>query len=702
MFSKKSLPVVALLLVCGLFLAYRSLGTHGAPPTKYERILRNLGEMLSQGHYSPKNINDDFSKVIFKKYLEDLDRDKNIFLASDIQELKKFETKIDDEINGGAIQFFPAISAIYQKRMTEVSGIYEGLLAKPFDFSTNESIALDPEKNNYAATAAERTEAWRKKLKYLTLERYADLLDLREKNKGTEGFKVKTDAELEAEAREKVKKTIHDMFDRLKNKFTEEERFNLMVNTISSTMDPHTNFFPPVDKRYFDEQMSGRFFGIGAQLQETPEGTIKIISIVAGSPAWKSGELEEGDIIMKVGQGTQEPVDLSGFDITDAVKVIRGAKGTEVKLTVKKKEGSLKVVSLVRDEIVQDEGFARSLVVKEGDKRIGYIFLKDFYADFERADGAKSAVDVGKEIVKLKEANVDGIVMDLRNNGGGSLYDVIQIVGYFIPDGPVVQVKDRDGKPKVLPDRDKSVLYDGPLAVMVNEYSASASEIFAAAIQDYKRGVIIGSTSTYGKGTVQRNIGLDFSSGMLNPNSDLGSVKLTLQKFYRINGGSTQLRGVASDIVIPDVLETAKVREKDNPDALPWDEIAKADYTAWKQPVDVAALKAKSETRVKAHTAFETIRKNGEWLGAKNDEKTASLNLTQYRAQQKMIRDKVKEIEAVNKLKTPLTLEAHASVMEALSADKNKLENYKKWMKLLSEDIYLEEAVQVMNDMVKK
>lgn len=702
MFSKKSLPVVALLLVCGLFLAYRSLGTHGAPPTKYERILRNLGEMLSQGHYSPKNINDDFSKVIFKKYLEDLDRDKNIFLASDIQELKKYETKIDDEINGGALQFFPAISAVYQKRMTEVSGIYEGLLAKPFDFSTNETIALDPEKNNYAATPAERTDAWRKKLKYLTLERYADLLDLREKNKGTEGFKVKTDAELETEAREKVKKTIHDMFDRLKNKFTEEERFNLLVNTISSTMDPHTNFFPPVDKRYFDEQMSGRFFGIGAQLQETPEGTIKIISIVAGSPAWKSGELEEGDIIMKVGQGSQEPVDLSGFDITDAVKVIRGAKGTEVKLTVKKKEGSLKVVSLVRDEIVQDEGFARSLVVKEGDKRIGYIFLKDFYADFERADGAKSAVDVGKEIVKLKEANVDGIVMDLRNNGGGSLYDVIQIVGYFIPDGPVVQVKDRDGKPKVLPDRDKSVLYDGPLAVMVNEYSASASEIFAAAIQDYKRGVIIGSTSTYGKGTVQRNIGLDFSSGMLNPNSDLGSVKLTLQKFYRINGGSTQLRGVASDIVIPDVLETAKVREKDNPDALPWDEIAKADYTAWKQPVDVASLKAKSEARVKAHTAFETIRKNGEWLGAKNDEKTASLNLTQYRAQQKMIREKVKEIEGVNKLKTPLELEAHASVMEALSADKNKLENYKKWMKLLSEDIYLEEAVQVMNDMVKK
>ncbi|MCM5528455.1 carboxy terminal-processing peptidase [Parasegetibacter sp. NRK P23] len=702
MFSKKSLPVVALLLVCGLFLAYRSLGTHGAPPTKYERILRNLGEMLSQGHYSPKNINDDFSKVIFKKYLEDLDRDKNIFLASDIQELKKYETKIDDEINGGALQFFPAISAVYQKRMMEVSGIYEGLLAKPFDFSTNETIALDPEKNNYAATPAERTDAWRKKLKYLTLERYADLLDLREKNKGTEGFKVKTDAELETEAREKVKKTIHDMFDRLKNKFTEEERFNLLVNTISSTMDPHTNFFPPVDKRYFDEQMSGRFFGIGAQLQETPEGTIKIISIVAGSPAWKSGELEEGDIIMKVGQGSQEPVDLSGFDITDAVKVIRGAKGTEVKLTVKKKEGSLKVVSLVRDEIVQDEGFARSLVVKEGDKRIGYIFLKDFYADFERADGAKSAVDVGKEIVKLKEANVDGIVMDLRNNGGGSLYDVIQIVGYFIPDGPVVQVKDRDGKPKVLPDRDKSVLYDGPLAVMVNEYSASASEIFAAAIQDYKRGVIIGSTSTYGKGTVQRNIGLDFSSGMLNPNSDLGSVKLTLQKFYRINGGSTQLRGVASDIVIPDVLETAKVREKDNPDALPWDEIAKADYTTWKQPVDVAALKAKSEARVKAHTAFETIRKNGEWLGAKNDEKTASLNLTQYRAQQKMIREKVKEIEGVNKLKTPLELEAHASVMEALSADKNKLENYKKWMKLLSEDIYLEEAVQVMNDMVKK
>lgn len=705
MFSKKSLPIFAVLVLCGAFIAFASLGPLGGePPTKYEKIFRNLGKMLSEGHYSPKKIDDTFSKEIFKKYVSALDKDKNFFLKADIQALQPFEDKIDEEINGSStIQFFPAISALYTQRLLEVSEIYKGILAKPFDFNQNETITLDADKLSFPVTEKERTESWRKRLKFLTLERYSDLLDIREKGKGTEGFVVKSDAVLEAEAREKVLAVMNRMFDRLKNKFTDEERFNILVETIASSMDPHTNFFPPVDKRYFDEQMSGRFYGIGAQLR-MEEGFVKVVSLVTGSPAWKSGEMQPGDLIIKVGEAGKEPTDLTGFAIDEAVKVIRGSKGSEVLLTVRKSDGSTKIVSLIRDEIIQDEGFAKSLIINHDGHRIGYIYLPEFYADFERKDGAKSAVDVGEEIKKLKEAGIDGIVMDLRDNGGGSLFDVIQIVGYFVPQGPVVQVKDRLGNPKILPASDKAVLYDGPLAVMVNELSASASEIFAAAIQDYKRGVIIGSTSTYGKGTVQRPIGLDMSTDFLSTNSELGSVKLTLQKFYRINGGSTQLRGVASDIVLPDVYEYSKIREKDNPDALVWDEINKASYQHWSNPVNIPYLKQNSAVRAQANPVFETIKKNSKWLADVNEEKTASLNLTKYRNHRKEIAAKVGEIENAlkNNPATILKMEAHSADLQRLATDTAKLERFNEWMKRIGGDAYVNEAINIMEDIIKK
>src|ERR1700761_7263218 len=287
--------------------------------------------------------------------------------------------------------------------------------------------------------------------------------------------------------------------------------------------------------------MSGRFFGIGASLKDE-DGNIKIVTLVSGSPAWKSGKVAPNDIILKVAQAGQEPVDLTGLIGEDAIKLIRGTKGTEVKLWLKKTDGTVQTVSLIRDEIVQDElTFARSAIVNSSKGKIGYIYLPEFYADFDNPKGSRCSIDVAKEIMKLKEQKVDGIVLDLRDNGGGSLYDVVQMAGLFFEQGPIVQVRDRDGKPQIYPDHDKSVLYDGPFAVMVNELSASASEIFAAAIQDYHRGVIIGSTSTYGKGTVQRPIGLDKTMGFADAgNSELGYIKLTLQKFYRINGGSTQ------------------------------------------------------------------------------------------------------------------------------------------------------------------
>ena len=336
----KRLPIVILMIATGSFLAFQTMGTGTkTPPGKYEKILKLVGDMLTQAHFSPQNINDEFSKKIFTKYLTDLDPEKNMFLASDIVSLqKKYETGIDEEIKGAPVEFFLAAGKTFTSRMEEAASICNEILSQPFDFTKDEEVMLDGDKLEYSPSASDIKERWRKKLKFLTLERYSDLLDIRDKNKGKEGFVVKTDVVLEKEAREKVKKIIDRLFERFRFKFSDDDKFNVFVNAITNTMDPHTEFFPPVDKRYFDEEMSGRFFGIGAQLQYD-EGNIKITSIVAGTPAWKSGELKPGDIIQKVGQGKEEPVDLTGYLVTDAVKLIRGKKGTEVSLTIKKADG---------------------------------------------------------------------------------------------------------------------------------------------------------------------------------------------------------------------------------------------------------------------------------------------------------------------------------------------------------------------------
>jgi carboxyl-terminal processing protease len=706
MLNKRNLPIVLLILAGGVFVAGRTLGRGGNPPTKYERILHNVGEYLEQIHYSPKPIDDKFSGEVFDKYIKEVDDYKDVFLKSDVDQLRRqYGTEIDDEILGGSIRFVPAVSEVYKKRLVETQSVYREILGKPFDFTKDEDFNQNYDEIKFPNNDVDRREAWRKRLKYLTLERYSDLLDQQEANKTKPGFVAKSNEELEKDARDRTLKVMDRLYERLTVKETEDDRFNAFVQTIVQSMDPHTDYFPPVEKRYFDEQMSGHFFGIGASLGYE-DGNIKITSLVTGSPAWKSGQVGVGDIIQKVAQGSQEPVDMTGFFTEDAVKVIRGNKGTEVRLWLKKPDGTVKVVSLIRDEIVQDElTFARSAIVNTPKGKIGYIYLPEFYADFDNPKGSRCSIDVAREILKLKEQKVDGIVLDLRDNGGGSLYDVVQMAGYFVEQGPIVQVRDREGKPQILPDHDKTVLYDGPFAVMVNELSASASEIFAAAIQDYHRGVIIGSTSTYGKGTVQRPIAIDKSLGFMDANSELGTLKVTLQKFYRISGGSTQLRGVASDIVLPDIYpdiyEYSKIREKDNPDALPWDEIAKADYTPWKYAYDVNQLRAASADRMKGNNSFSLIRQDEEWLSSIQD-KVYPLSLAKYRDEQKRVKQTVKQIETLSKLPagSELNVAALPQDVHKYDEDKNKADRFQQWLKDRKSDVWLGEAVNVLDDMI--
>jgi carboxyl-terminal processing protease len=703
--SKKFIPVVILLIVVGFFYATKSQGRTGTdenPKLRYAKILRNVGILLEEGHYSPKKIDDAFSKAVLKKFEEDLDGEKNIFLQSDIDNFKKYENKIDDEIHGAEIESFFTINDIYLKRSDEVSKLYTGILSKPFDYTINESIASDPDKVDFPKTEAERTDMWRKRLKFMALGRYSDMLDERAKNKDKKDFKVKADSTLERESREFVLKQVQRYFTTKKNRETSDENFSTFVNSIAGLMDPHTDYFPPIDLRSFNESMKGSFFGIGAQLKEE-DGKIKIGTLISGGPAWKSGEIKENDEIIKVGQGAAEPVDVTGYSVPDAVKFIRGSeKGSEVRLTIRRIDGSTKVVILKRDDIKLEDTFVKSLIINS-DHKIGYIYLPEFYADFQTPGGARCAIDVAREIQKLKKENVEGIVMDLRGNGGGSLYDVVQMAGLFIESGPIVQVKSRDDKAAVLPDRDKDVQYSGPFAVLVDETSASASEIFAAAIQDYKRGIIIGSTSSYGKGTVQRNIPLNPESenAMLasKKTEDLGTLKLTLQKFYRISGGATQLRGVVPDVVLPDRLEFLKFREKDNPNSLPWDEIPQASYSPWTSSSNMAAVIASANAETSTNTAFNKIKTNVQWLG-QNASKDYSLNLTKYKEDQKAVKDVYKQIEEAYKLPKSLVIKNLAADSVDVSSTKEKADKNKVFMKKLGDDIYIDESVKIINKMI--
>ncbi len=705
MMSKKFIPVILVLTGASLFVAFQSQGKNendDNPKSKYSKVLRNVGILLEEGHYSPKKIDDNFSKEVLKKFTEELDNEKSIFLQSDIESFKKFDARIDDEIHGSDLQSFFAINEVYMKRRDESFLLINEVLAKPFDFTKDETIQMDRDKLSFPKSEAERKEVWRKSLKYIVLGKFAELQEDREKNKAKKDFVQKADSTLEREARDYVKKRMERSMTTKKTHETTDENFSTFVNAISQSMDPHTDYFPPVDKRSFDESMSGGFYGIGAQLKEE-DGKIKIASLIAGMPAERNGDVKIDDEIIKIAQGTAEPVDVTGYSVTDAVKLIRGAdKGSEVKLTIRKVDGTIKVISLLRDKIKLEDTFAKSAVIN-GEHKVGYIWLPEFYQDFQDPNGPRCSNDVAKEVTKLKAENVEGIIIDLRGNGGGSLSEVVKMAGLFIEDGPIVQVKGRDEKATVLRDRDKNILYTGPLTVMVDEFSASASEIFAAAIQDYKRGIIIGSTSTYGKGTVQRNIPLSPESEnplFANKNAeDLGALKLTLQKFYRINGGATQLKGVTPDVVLADRYEHLKFREKDNASSLSWDEIAKADYQPWTTSTTNDAVVNITYDKINKGSVFSKIKNNINWLST-NSEKESSLNIVKYKEEQKQVKAAYKELDTLFKLPKELVVKNVAADTVNINAAKDRVERNKQWLKRLSGDIYIDETLKVVNTMI--
>lgn len=665
---------------------------------KEEAIDQILMQSLANVHYSPLTVNDQFAEKVFKIYIQRLDYSKKFLLQSDLEELIDKMYSIDDDINTGHFSFFDKSLEIITKRIVEAQSYYKEILNKPFDFSTEETVQLDAEKLTFANDTNELKDAWRKSLKYQVLARIFDVLEAQTKAKEkSDTVKLKTKEEIEIEARKKVLKSNDDYFKRIKE-FDRNDRLSGYFNAITAIYDPHTEYFAPKEKANFDISMSGQLEGIGAQLQEK-DGLIKVTSIVPGSASYKQGQLKPGDIILKVAQGSLEPVDVVDMRLDDAVQLIRGKKGTEVRLTVKKPDATTVIITLIRDIVVMEENYAQSVIIK-GKKNIGYIKLPSFYADFTGKGGRASGADVKKELIKLKDEKVDGIILDLRYNGGGSLPDVVDMAGLFIDKGPIVQVKQKTGLPQVLEDKYNGSVYDGPLTVMVNSNSASASEIMAAAIQDYNRGVIVGtSLASFGKGTVQRFFDLDdYLPPQFAGIKPLGQVKITTQKFYRINGGATQLKGVVPDIILPDPYYLLDQGEKEQDYPMTWDEIAPAKYDKLKTNYSIDKLRNNSQGRVKTNPGFTILEETAKRLKKQKDETIVSLNFDKFSAEQKKYKEESKKLEDLDK-EIP-GVEVVALKSDAFpESDTAKVKKNKDFYTAIKKDIYLNETVAIMNEM---
>jgi len=690
-----SLPLILIALFA--FTIYQS-------GRKEKILLEVLTKSLEAGHYEAYKIDDLISGRMYKKYIENLDYSKRYFLKTDIENFDKFKYTIDDEINSRSFDFFNHTVEVINERQAEVESFYSEIMEKPFNFTKKEKFETDPEKLDYPKNEKERKERWKQLLKYQTLVRLHSLMTIQENaiaDKDT-AYKVETFEELEKKAREKVANDYKQMFRRLNN-LNEKDRLSTYLNALTESYDPHSGFMPPKEKKNFEIQMSGKLEGIGAQLQEQNDGYTKVARIVPGSASWKQGKLKAGDLILKVAQGDGEPLNIVGMRLDDAVQFIRGKKGTEVRLTVKKPDGSIVIISIIRDVVIIEETFAKSAILKKegSDFKTGYIYLPKFYVDFNNRNGRHCSTDVELEIEKLKRENVDGIILDVRNNGGGSLQDVVEMAGLFIKEGPIVQVKGRYGKPYILMDRDSKVQYDGKLIIMVNTLSASASEILAAAMQDYERAIIVGSPITYGKGTVQKIVYLDqMVNNSYNDVKPLGALTLTIQKFYRINGGATQLKGVEADIDLPDLYGGVEIGERELDGVIPWDEIDAAKYTKWNNPVNnISELQKNSFKRVGANKDFNLVNKNSQRMKKQREITEYSLNLKKYRTNRKNLKEESKKFENIFKEKTSVSAYSLNEDLGRIKGDSIKIAGAQDWTKSLGKDAYLEETVKVMEEM---
>lgn len=710
MFMKRSL-LISLLLLSSLIFAQGSSSPH-----EKERVIGNvIKNTLETYHYRKLKVNDDVSVKAFDKFLEKIDYNKQFLTKADIDSLSKYRKKMDDQMVSGNVQIADAAANILKKRVAQIEGYRDEFYKTQFNFSADEVLEMDPKKRKWAKNDKELKDLWRKLFKNSVLGNYLALRDTDkdDKKKDEKAKKPKkeekklTDVEMLAKAHKSSSEKYDKIFSRLK-KQDREDTLESFYNSLSEVFDPHTSYLPPKRKEDFDIDISGQLEGIGAVLQE--DGShIKVVKIVPGGAAWRQKGLEVEDVIMAVSEGEADPVSLLDMSVDDAVRYIRGKKGTEVRLSVKKADGSRQTIPIVRDVVQIDASYARSSVIQHDSLKgkVGYIKVPKFYRDFGDVE-RNCTNDVREELKRLKAQNVDSIILDLRDNGGGALEDARQMSGLFIEKGPIVQIRDHTNDLSILEDTDRSVEWEGPLVVLVNRFSASASEILAGAMQDYGRAVVVGSKQTHGKGTVQVLLNLNQGAmSMFGP--QIGALKVTIQKFYRINGESTQFKGIYPDIVVPDVWSYTKSREQDLENALEYDTIKPLQYKKWNRfNLDLENLVESSEKRMKKNSRLQAMLDYAKVLEKRNKDTTARLKMDKVLAEEKSnsALNKKFKYDEVNKLISVSNYEASLKSHQNIKPgdEKQWREDLKirgqEWVEELQKDAILEEALYIAEDLM--
>lgn len=703
----KRLKLNTLLLFIPLTSLVFCFNTPKNDDEKMSTIMVSVKNTLSYLHYSPKPINDAFSQEVYNHYFEMVDSSKRYFMQSDMEEFAKHKLKLDDYLNQGDLTFYKlTIDRLYQ-RVDEIDKVTQDILSKPINLEEDETFILEPKIKNNPASAKEMRDEWRKYIKYNILQEMESLTakeDIqKEKKDSVQKFKLKDTIKLEiltqdekrVKATAEVKDLVTDTFRRFKKR-NKMDWFTVYMNSYTEVFDPHTNYYSPKNKEDFDTQFKGKVIGIGAIIQEK-KGNLYLGALTIGAPAWKSKQLTEGDKILKVrSKPNEETVNVVGMLSDEAVRLIRGEKGSKVTLTVEKKDKSVRDVTMIREEVAIEDTFARSIIVnsKEG-KKYGLISLPSFNADFEDAKGRNASDDIKNELIKLKAQNVEGIILDLRNNGGGSLTEVGDIMGLFMNAGAYVQVKSGDGKINTLRNKTNSPIWTGPLVIMQNELSASASEILAGAMQDYGRGLTIGSPQSFGKGTVQTFVDLN---RFLNTNDDFGSLKLTIQKFYRVSGESTQRKGIESDIKMNDFFTYIEVGERYDDYALAWDKIPAVNYT----PVNyftLKGLKEETEERLETNKNYQLIQESAQWKENLDKEETISLQQDKFNEVMKVRKAQIKKFKVLDKFDNGLKFTLNTDEVLREKTDEAFSKKTENWRKNLERDLYLQEAVNVVASM---
>jgi carboxyl-terminal processing protease len=717
----------------------RANGTEQMDQKRNRLIGYILSRQLPAMHFSDKLFDAELDRAAFHLYIKQLDFQKRFLLNADVRQLEAFAPYIGESLTSGRITLPDTGYDILFEKITQVEKMVEEMLAAEqvepasaaafvphpgnrssteeevrrvgiFSVAQEELHETDPEKLDFVENMAELRERWRMILQSQIISQYLDLRadqeSVPEKEEGAEAAEpaeLKTNGELWQEALVKVRKRNRSFFQRLRQE-TLQDHYDRFFNSVARAFDPHTNYIPPASKEQFDINMRGSLEGIGALLRED-DGLIKVIRIIPGSASARQGRLKAEDIILQVAQQGEEPVDITDMRLRDAVRLIRGPKGETVSLTIQKPDGTTDTISIIRDVVQIEETFVKSTVYQSPDgRRTGYIHIPSFYRDFEGSRGGaearNSTDDTRREVLRLREQNVDGIILDLRDDGGGALVDAVDITGLFIDSGPVVQVLNSFGERRVLEDNDTTVAYDGPLVVLVNKFSASASEIVAAALQDYGRAVIVGGTHTHGKGTVQTIIDLNENVPLLHLRKydDLGALKVMIQKFYRVNGSSTQYKGVEPDIVLPDLFEHLKAGERYLDYSLPWDAIDPVEFTLWGgPPLDIDRLRRQSLARVAGDEGLQAIQEES----LKAEQRSADTRMAIDLGGMRQKREEARQVrEKIGNHYRKYREEGGDELEEFPEPEEEGDDPGQAWLKNVQEDPYVREAVRIIGDII--